>query len=213
MLKLHRVAGDSSSPQGGVVFVHGLGGDPHATWSHDGTDAGFWPDWLAREAASADVYTLSYPAAWSRWFGSAMPLPERATNLLAELVAQRLHEKSLVFICHSLGGLVVKEALRLARESGDARLARLVERTRGVVFIATPHDGSAGATWLVRVRRLVRASDVIIDLQAHSPRAVSARSASDGVSGELAFGLTIHAGGGGWRGWDACCRRTCGIGL
>jgi hypothetical protein len=44
-------------------------------------------------------------------------------------------------------------------------------------------------------------------------RAVSARSASGGVSGELVFGLTIHAGGGGWRGWDACCRGICGIGL
>src|SRR5258708_4832451 len=34
---------------GDVIFVHGLNGDPIKSWSHDNSQAGCWPYWLAKD--------------------------------------------------------------------------------------------------------------------------------------------------------------------
>lgn len=76
MLRLHEAAEDGPSPLGAAVFVHGLDGDVRATWSQNGPEPGFWPNWSAREWSGANVYTFEYPVASSRWRGSAMPFSE-----------------------------------------------------------------------------------------------------------------------------------------
>lgn len=48
--------------------------------------------------------------------------------------------RPLFFICHSIGGLVVKVALTLAH--GHSRYQSIVESCHGVTFFATPHYGS-----------------------------------------------------------------------
>ena len=54
----------------------------------------------------------------------------------------------LVFVGHSLGGLMIKAALEQASRSDDTKERRLVERCVGVAFIGTPHSGS-GLAWLL----------------------------------------------------------------
>ncbi|WP_158699549.1 hypothetical protein [Magnetospirillum gryphiswaldense] len=49
-----------SNPQAliDVVFIHGLGGGPIATWQHDGHPENFWPKWLAEDlGAVINVYS------------------------------------------------------------------------------------------------------------------------------------------------------------
>jgi hypothetical protein len=141
-----------------VMFVHGLGGDPIETW-RSGTDENTsWPHWLALEfGTQIGVWSLGYAAAPTRWegvrvpffggkdpdAGAAMSLPRRAENALDRLVGAGIGQRPLCFITHSLGGLLVKSILR---RSADSQLAperlQVVEQCRGVLFLATPHQGS-----------------------------------------------------------------------
>jgi len=139
-----------------VVFVHGLGGDPIATW-RSGTDENTsWPHWLGLEfGTQIGVWSLGYAAAPSKWqgipffggkdpdAGAAMSLPRRAENALDLLVGAGIGQRPLCFITHSLGGLLVKSILR---RSADSQFApdrqQVAEQCRGVLFLATPHHGS-----------------------------------------------------------------------
>jgi hypothetical protein len=139
-----------------VVFVHGLGGDPIATW-RSGTDENTsWPHWLALEfETQIGVWSLGYAAAPSKWqgfpfFGSkdpdagaAMSLPRRAENALDRLVGAGIGQRPVCFITHSLGGLLVKSILRRSADSQFApERLQVVEQCHGVLFLATPHHGS-----------------------------------------------------------------------
>jgi pimeloyl-ACP methyl ester carboxylesterase len=84
-----------------------------------------------------------------------------APNVLSRLLVEpNLREGELIFVGHSLGGLVIKQVLRktedAAPENDNAR--SFVERTRKVAFLATPHVGADFARWGDRLRVLVRPS-------------------------------------------------------
>jgi hypothetical protein len=58
--------------------------------------------------------------------------------------------RPLIFVVHSLGGLVVKTALLYANESRTQRtvhISSVADSTRGILFIGTPHRGSDQAQW------------------------------------------------------------------
>ncbi|TPX07735.1 uncharacterized protein E0L32_010631 [Thyridium curvatum] len=50
--------------------------------------------------------------------------------------------RSLVFITHSLGGIVVKEALRRSENMGEPSLKDVLHSTRSILFIGCPHRDS-----------------------------------------------------------------------
>jgi hypothetical protein len=55
----------------------------------------------------------------------------------------------MIFIAHSLGGLILKEALRQSWAAPDYQhdLKTIYKATRVVIFLGTPHRGSAYANW------------------------------------------------------------------
>jgi pimeloyl-ACP methyl ester carboxylesterase len=60
----------------------------------------------------------------------------------------------VIFVCHSLGGLVCANAL--SRHHGtDLAGASLGEKTIGVVFLGTPFEGSSKAKWAGRALRML----------------------------------------------------------
>ncbi|MEV6906095.1 NB-ARC domain-containing protein [Amycolatopsis sp. NPDC051071] len=130
----------SENPVLDVVFVHGLDGDAYKSWSTK-RKGSFWPEWLGRDIEGLAVWSLGYDAASSRWLGHAMPIQDRAINLLAHLENHGIGQRPLCFITHSMGGLVVKEMLLHAAD-GRADYTEFATATRGVVFLATPHNGS-----------------------------------------------------------------------
>jgi tetratricopeptide (TPR) repeat protein len=129
-----------------VIFVHGLGGDLRKTWtSPPPPENNLWPLWLAGEIPGLMVWTLGYDAPASEWTGAAMELADRAGNVLSLLLEEkRLHEGELIFVGHSLGGLVIKQALRKAydRAPDESETKSLLDRARKVAFLATPHLGA-----------------------------------------------------------------------
>jgi len=161
-----------------VIFVHGLGGDYAATWRYDQNSS--WPHWLADEFPEVGVWSLEYAASPSRWgcilgffsgdrdAGYSMALPDRAGQVLDRMVQKHLGERPLLFICHSLGGLLVKQILRKADDADDdPRKKQVAAQTRAVLFLATPHNGAELASLLDAFRTLFGTTVSIDDLRAH----------------------------------------------
>jgi len=147
--------------------VHGLNGHPFETWTSrkltDRNDA--WPWWLACDAPKLGIWSYGYESAPSQWTGKTMPLLDRASNLIEWLEATRIGRRPLVFIAHSLGGLIVKQALELGNTYDKA----FTKYTQGVVFLATPHAGSDLAALFSKLGFIGRATQSINDLAAHNP--------------------------------------------
>jgi predicted alpha/beta hydrolase family esterase len=167
---LHAVAGTADNKRlADVVFVHGLGGDARSTWMRDRDDeATFWPSWLAQDFPGLGVWTLGYAAEASAWKGASMALPDRGQSVLELFVNKGLASRPLIFITHSLGGLLVKQMLQLADTQGVPRWEAVQRATRGIAFIATPHSGAALANFARLVNVILRSTDVLEDLEAHS---------------------------------------------
>jgi tetratricopeptide (TPR) repeat protein len=166
MSELFKVAGPAGEPRASALLIHGLGGNHYDTWRCGANkswsaDETFWPLWLARDCETLAVYVIGYDAPVSRLRGTAMHLTDQATNILFTLQAQpALAHGTLIFIGHSLGGLLIKQLLRTAESMArsDARAASLIERVEKVAFLATPHSGAGLANWADWLRILARPS-------------------------------------------------------
>jgi hypothetical protein len=161
---------DLSTRRLDVVFVHGLDGDARTTWHPKGDASRFWPAWLAEDVPGIAVWSLGYEVSASAWTGHSMPLADRATHALATLETQGLGNKPIVFICHSLGGLLVKQMLRHALDFGVPAWKDIAKQTRGIVFLSTPHSGSDISGWMKHLGTLLRLTVSVDELQAHDPR-------------------------------------------
>ena len=66
---------------------------------------------------------------------------EQAINLLNRIVSKReeAEERPIVFVAHSLGGIIVKRALVEAKLDDSYKSLR--EATYGIAFFSTPHRG------------------------------------------------------------------------
>jgi hypothetical protein len=146
MAVLHQAFGTRSQraePAADVIFVHGLGGDAFDTWKNV-SESFDWPEWMAGEFPDRAVWRLGYPT--HALSGTGMSYQDRAKNVLDCLLNQDLGHRPITFICHSLGGILVKQLLRAAEP--NAHFSRIYRATRSIAFIATPHSGAAIASLL-----------------------------------------------------------------
>ncbi|KAG0600427.1 hypothetical protein M758_11G033300 [Ceratodon purpureus] len=142
-----------------IVFIHGL-------QLSDYSEA-FWRTWVV-EKKDKDGRRICWP---KEWLGDAFPGARilslkydsciRKTNatgrmdgyLLGESLVQEMVEMAnigqkkncpVVFVCHSVGGLVAKEiVIKAYRKYGNnSKYVNFLQSIRGFHFYATPHDGS-----------------------------------------------------------------------
>lgn len=153
-----------------IVFVHGLGGGSHSTWRHGkeaDSDRFFWPEELAKELPQCGVWTVGYEAGIIPWFGAdGLPIEDRAVNLAHKFTTRGLGDRPLIFVTHSMGGLMVKEIVVQSLTAGDADWSRLVGCIAGIVFCGTPHRGSDVALMARRLAAVLRTQSHIRDMAA-----------------------------------------------
>lgn len=127
-----------------VIFIHGLGGDPDKTWLSSDEKKEAWPLWLSEENEDINIWSIGYSAPKLTLTDKGMGLIDLASNIFERIVkTKELHEGELIFICHSLGGLIVKQVLRIANEQvKNIPAQEFVGRVSGVAFLATPHLGA-----------------------------------------------------------------------
>ncbi|GAU15393.1 hypothetical protein TSUD_04630 [Trifolium subterraneum] len=179
---------DADFPQLDVVFVHGLRGGPYKTWriseeksstmstlvekidEDSGKLGTFWPgEWLSSDFPHARLFTLRYKTNLTQWSGASLPLQEVSSMLLEKLVAAGIGDRPVVFVTHSMGGLVVKQILHSAKEE---RFDNLVNNTRGIVFYSCPHFGSKLADMPWRMGFVLRPAPSIGELRSGSSRLI-----------------------------------------
>ncbi|NEQ68807.1 MAG: hypothetical protein F6K21_25565 [Symploca sp. SIO2D2] len=158
--------------KGDVIFVHGLGGRARGTWhsQKQNNDNNFWPAWLGKDLPNVGIWCLGYEVEPLNWKGATMPLVDRATNILALLDTYDIGNRPLIFITYSLGGLLVKQMLRHAQDLGTPEWQAIVEQTKGIVFLSTPHSGSEIASWINYIGRILSPSISVEELEAHHPQ-------------------------------------------
>ncbi|KAH7171420.1 ankyrin repeat-containing domain protein [Dactylonectria macrodidyma] len=138
-----------------LVFVHGLGGNLRTTWKVDGTTEPWFtkPEFLGRLQNSVRALSFGYNA---NRFGDVANtrIIHHANDLLRNLVLKRLDNpnRPIIFIAHSLGGLVVKRAILLCATNND--WSAIKNSTKSIIFMGTPHMGSEKAEDLVVVQKL-----------------------------------------------------------
>ena len=173
MTDLRAISADYGLADTHVVFVHGLSGNIETTWtSKTSGSVVLWPSWLEEDIPGIAVWLVGYQAAKTNWGGYGISITDRANSILARLLAEPgLSRGQLVFVAHSLGGLIVEQVLRSAqRDAGsDQRAETLLARAKKVAFLGTPHRGSYLATLGVRCRLFLRPSDATRDLLPGSP--------------------------------------------
>ncbi|OAA41791.1 ankyrin repeat protein [Metarhizium rileyi] len=143
-----------------VITVPCPGGHRLRSWNRDGLMSRYYgalsmrdaevnndaerptPSWvrqgIRREADKARI--LLYEHLETKDGTTLSGLADELLQTLQHLRETEGHERPVVFIGHSIGGLVVKMAL--VKASRDARYENILRECYGVAFFGTPHQGS-----------------------------------------------------------------------
>lgn len=89
----------------------------------------------------------------------------------------------LIFVAHSMGGLLVKKAYILGHQ--EPEFQPVVDRVSSIVFLGTPHQGAAIAQTLARLVALVGARPFVDDLLPQSPMLQSINEDFPRIAGKL----------------------------
>ena len=167
---LNQVTGkEESSAIADVVFIHGLDGDAVDTWMAGGRDENYWPQWLRDQFPNIRVWSMSYSASSIKWKGNGTPLEQRAKWILDQFDLKRLGDRPIMFVCHSLGGLLIKQALRKAHDSKNAFWKKIIEQTKVIYFLSTPNSGSDIANWIKHLSLVLQGTATLNDLTSSNP--------------------------------------------
>ncbi|KAI0123638.1 hypothetical protein BJ170DRAFT_598844 [Xylariales sp. AK1849] len=154
-----------------VVLVHGLNGEPQKTWT--AKNGVFWPADLLPDSlrtARANVLVYGYNAdVYSKRQGgnpSDNFIYMHAQTLVTSLTHYRKDELSsrnpIIWVCHSLGGILVKRALLYSndlRASQHEDYRQIYVSTYGIIFLGTPHMGSDMGAWATTLQAM---SDAVV---------------------------------------------------
>lgn len=144
-----------------IIFLHGVLGDSTSTWTNG---KAYWPDLIAGDDAfaGASIYVDEYN---TKLFEGGLTIDELADDLKVRLNSLGVTQhRKLIFITHSMGGLVARALLLKYRD--------LAEKTQFMFLLATPTSGAAIATWAALVSRnpqfsnmkLMASSDYLADM-------------------------------------------------
>ena len=141
------------------IFVHGLKGGSRKTWSFSPDPAHYWPkEWLPGDPdfKHVRIHTFGYHSDWGETKGSNFNIHDFGQNLVEEIQSSptigRSHEVPIVLIGHSMGGLVIKEAVIQSRQNPEFKT--IGDRIHSLYFLAVPHRGSDLAKVLNNVLKM-----------------------------------------------------------
>lgn len=136
-----------------------------------------WPmEWLPKDFPNVRVIGLNYNSSLSEWSASGCPcekydgkLEKRAGEFLKKLARSNVgQDRPVVWVGHSMGGLLIKSIMVQAAQSDDPAIRRIAENSHAVMFLGTPHRGSAIAKLKQHTSALVWPSVEVRELEENS---------------------------------------------
>ncbi|XP_064454372.1 protein SERAC1 isoform X4 [Mirounga angustirostris] len=131
-----------------------------------------WPKtWLARDCPALRIISVEYDTSLSDW-RTRCPMERksiafRSNELLRKLRAAGVGDRPVIWVSHSMGGLLVKKMLLEASKKPE--MSTVINNTRGIIFYSVPHHGSHLAEYSVNVRYLLFPSLEVKELSKDSP--------------------------------------------
>ncbi|OQD66263.1 hypothetical protein PENDEC_c060G02266 [Penicillium decumbens] len=156
-LPLHESGQDQKTAGVDIVAVHGLAEDSRKAWTQQEQGVLWLRDLLPRSIHNARVLTFDYNSEPFLFTGSGFmeTVQGQATTLVANLEAERslinASQRPLIFVCHGLGGIIVKNALvhSASRTSHQtSHLNSVYVSTFAILLFGTPHDRIDIGKWL-----------------------------------------------------------------
>ncbi|KAK6088470.1 ankyrin repeat-containing protein [Seiridium cupressi] len=126
----------------------------------------YWPhDLLPSDCLDARIQVWGYDSVVTKGYAAANKsnLFGHAKDLLYSLDRHRSPGRPIIFVAHSLGGLLVKEVLRRSHYAEDPALQDIVMSTKAIVFLGTPHRGSAEFAKVGELARKIAAAVLRVD--------------------------------------------------
>jgi len=147
-----------------IVAVHGLNGHREKSWTDDKSGILWLRDLLPLQLPNVRVLTFGYDADTLRLSNvSQLSLSDHARSFVAELLRVRrdpeTERRPIIFLTHSLGGILVKNALVTCNSSTADHLERrksIKLSTYGVMFFGTPHIGANGVEFQAALTNICR---------------------------------------------------------
>lgn len=165
---------DESLLEYDIIFIHGLKGGVFKTWrqsdtmreSLDYTEC--WPkSWLPEDFKNTRIFAIHYDSFLSSWniacFDNEFTIKDRSLQLIDELSEAGIGSKPIIWITHSMGGLLVKHMLTHIYNEGSTN--PLLNNTKGIVFYSVPHRGSEMAIWSQNIQRIISPSIHVLELR------------------------------------------------
>ncbi|RDW59145.1 hypothetical protein BP5796_12069 [Coleophoma crateriformis] len=166
---------DLHPPAGGVdiVFVHGLGSNPDTTWharkpkrtsgTIDEEYVCWITDFLPQDFTPEDLrYVRAFFYNYDSWWRKdalVIRLSQLGKQLLDSIhlemrTTKEERTRKIIFVGHSYGGLVIKQALIQAKSVPIFH--DIAEDTKAVFFLGTPHRGSKFSIWGKLIARALK---------------------------------------------------------
>ena len=149
-----------------IVAIHGLAEDANETWTCVRTGINWLRDLLPFASVGAlrpRVFSYSYRADISILLGTdpSSNILQQAHTLVSRIQAERsltdTSKRPLIFICHGVGGIILKRALAFSATQVSNKVTHnysIYISTFGILFLGTPHNGldSAALQYFLQIK-------------------------------------------------------------
>lgn len=141
-----------------------------------------WPmDWLPADYPNIRILGIDYKSAvteWSTNYSKFCPCEKdlghidvRSDILLERLVNANVGEnRPIIWVGHSMGGILCKHILLKAMENSDEKVKNIAKNTKGLIFLGTPHRGSSIAKWKQHMQMIISPSIEVKELEENEPK-------------------------------------------
>ncbi|ESO82622.1 hypothetical protein LOTGIDRAFT_108969, partial [Lottia gigantea] len=182
---LHPIHRTKKKPILDIVLIHGIMGGSFKTWrqndssklQNDNTSS-CWPkDWLTEDIiGDIRIISVDYDTHLSEWAADCpydtqkRSLANRGDEMIMKLKQAGIGERPIIWLGHSLGGLLIKQILELSVHDTTRVYGGIKDSTKGFIFYGVPHHGSYLSKLSNKAFYILYPSVEVQDLDHESPK-------------------------------------------